>query len=108
PRPDRQVDTVQHVHLVVALPVVTLDVVQRQDRPRLVRFIRLGAFLENGVTHTRAPPPDRGARPARTDRASPAATASAPSPPPPPSRRCPFRPADETGNRVRGRTARCR
>ena len=75
PRPDRQLHPVEHMQIGIALPVVALDIVEGDDRLFFVGLRDLYAGLKHGVTHNAAPPPDRGALPARTDRALPAATA---------------------------------
>src|SRR4029078_8104362 len=77
PRPERKFDAVEHMKRFVALSVLTLDVVQEEDRdvlflPSLWRlFLLLDHFCPGdavGLTHTAAPPRDRGAPHAMTDR----------------------------------------
>ena len=75
-RPDGELGAFEDVQRDVALAIVPVDLMQEQDRRRLVAMRnadlrpRLGA---NRVTHSAAPRPDRGVPRARPDRASPRA-----------------------------------
>src|SRR5262245_8410216 len=109
--PDREFGALEDVQGYVALAIVPVAAVEKQDG-RVVRAGldgRLGSGLavSDRITHIEAPRLDRGARHAKPDRASPAATAKAPSARPPwfPPHRGP--PAASTGNKARARTIRC-
>src|SRR5689334_24909979 len=73
PGPDREIGSREDVERLFALPVMPFDAVHIEDG----NF--LGAVCRR-VTHSAAPPPDRGALPATTDRAWRGRKASAPSP----------------------------
>src|SRR5512143_3664896 len=82
PTPQGEFDAIEHVDCLVALAVMPLDIVQEQDRDflfplLLALLLLLHLHLDGGIrlTHSAAPPPDRGAPHAMTDRASQAAKA---------------------------------
>src|SRR6187551_497344 len=94
----------------VALPILTLDIVQEQDRdilflPSLWRLLLLLDHFRLGnavcLTHSAAPPRDRDVPHAMTDRVWRAKRVRAPSPRQPWSRQSPFELAGVKGNRVR-------
>src|SRR5262249_29209939 len=115
-RPDRQLRILEDVERRVALAIVPVDPVQKEDRGRIGALGTLDAgrvlldadgVIDGRVIHNATPRPDRGAPRATPDRASPAATTRAPSPRPPWSRRHRPRRAAWRENKARARTARC-
>src|SRR3974390_2735795 len=107
PRPDGELGALKHVQRFVALPVSALDIVQEQDRNLSILLRRLDPLADNGLTHSAAPPPDRGVPRARTDRAWRGTKAPTPSPPRRWSQRSPCRRAGVTRSRAPARTTRC-
>src|SRR3546814_13284426 len=70
---DREIDAAQHVQRHAALPEGAANALQFEN----LAAASVGELL----THSEAPPPDRGGRRARRDRALPRATAPVPSRP---------------------------
>src|SRR5215467_12440872 len=115
PRPKRQLDAIEYMKRLVTLSVLTLDILQEQDRDILFlaslrRLFLLLAHCGPGyavsLTHSAAPPPDRDAPHATTDKAWQVTTAQAPSLRLPWSHRSPSVPAGAKGNTARAKTAR--
>src|SRR5215510_801442 len=110
PRPDRELRPFEDFQHHVALAVMPIDPMQKEDgrilRARLDGALSLGFAVDRGVTHSATPRPDRGAPRARPDRASPTGRAQAPSPPPPWSRRHRDRRGASRENTIRARTVR--
>src|SRR3982074_2790197 len=81
-RPAREVAPLEYIERHVALTIMPVDAVEKEDR----RVFRAGGGrrrdtrirVDGRVIHSAAPRPDRGAPHARPDRASPTATAPAP------------------------------
>src|SRR5207249_8594348 len=113
PGPDCKLGTFENLKGDIALPIMTIHSVQVEDRRLLgtadgSTFFRLAGALAivERATHSAAPRLDRGAQPAKQDRASPRATVPAPLPPPPWFHRRRDRLAAWKENKARARTAR--
>src|SRR5258706_8819524 len=88
-RPDGELGAFEDVERDVALAIVPVDLVQKEDRWFFAAVCDAGPrppLGANRLTHSAAPRPDRGAPRARPDRVSLRAITRAPSPPPPWSR----------------------
>src|SRR5258707_4686087 len=105
-RPDGELGAFEDVERDVALAIVPVDLVQKEDRWFFAAVCDAGLrppFGANRLTHNAAPRPDRGAPRARPDRVLLRAITRAPSPPPPWSRWRRDRRAVSTKNRARAR-----